>query len=546
MIPSQNQFWFLPLGGSGEIGMNLNLYGYNKQWLMVDLGVTFSDRFGIDIISPDPSFIVKHKDLLKGIVLTHAHEDHLGAVPYLWQRLQSPVYATPFTAKILKGKLAEFSFGKDVPIIEIPLEGRFKVGDFELEYVTLTHSIPEPNAILVSTPLGKVFHTGDWKIDPTPLVGEPTNKKRLKEIGKDNVLAMVCDSTNVFTEGVSGSEDHVRTELMEVVGRYTRTRIAVCCFASNIARIQTIMMAAKHYGRKVCLLGRSMQKMVDAAQAVGYLKDLPDIVDDKTAMSLPRDKVLMIMTGSQGEPRSALTRIAFRQHPTIFLDEGDVVLFSSRVIPGNEKAITALQNALALRDITTITSHEEDIHVSGHPSRDELKQMYEWVKPQTLIPVHGEHKHLKEHGKFGKECGIKNIVVPKNGTLIDLLNPHIIDEVPVGRLGYDGKRMIPLDGLIVKDRVNASINGVVSVAIVYDQKGNLKGQARIMLKGITQEGDETKNALIGIQRIVQQTSQSLKNKWSDLDHQLFRNIRGYFKTQLNKKPVVLLHIIKGE
>lgn len=554
-IPSKNDFWFLPLGGSGEIGMNLNLYGHNGQWIIVDLGVSFSDRYGIEIIAPDPSYILAQKKHVKAIVLTHAHEDHLGAVPYMLSYFQHcPIYATPFTTRVLKAKLNEHAAIRQTKIFEIPLGGEFDVGDFHFEYVTLTHSIPEPNGLMITTPLGRVFHTGDWKIDPAPLVGDVTDEKRLTRMGEEDVMALVCDSTNVFTEGVSGSEDDVRTELIRVAKEYPNSRIAIACFASNVARLETGMRVASATGRKVCLMGRSVGRMTTIANELGYIKDLPEIVDDQTAMSLPKDKILFLMTGSQGESRAALPRVAEDRHPIVRLDAGDLVIFSSRVIPGNEKAIAQLQNKLVLKDVFIITSHDEEIHVSGHPARDELKQMYEWVKPKMLIPVHGEHRHLKEHAAFGKSCGIKRHVIPQNGTLIDILQGKIIKKVHNGRWCYDGKRMIPMESALIKDRVYASVNGVVSVALSvsknkvshsYDDAAPNDSRAfsglHIIIKGIVND-EEINQELAALKRLIYQVTAHISP--DQFESALFKAIRQYFKNQYNKKPLVFIHVMR--
>ncbi|HEY3145360.1 MAG TPA: ribonuclease J, partial [Dongiaceae bacterium] len=380
--PKSDELLFLALGGAGEIGMNLNLYGHAGKWLMVDLGVTFGDEStpGIDIIMPDISFIKERVGDLVGLVLTHAHEDHIGAVPYLWPQLRCPLYATPFTASVLRRKLEEAGLAKEAPITLIPMSGKVTLAPFEVELITLTHSIPEPNAVVVRTPLGAVLHTGDWKLDPTPLVGDATDEAALRKLGDGGVLAMVCDSTNVFVEGASGSESDVRDSLRDLIGRL-HNRVAVGCFASNVARLETITRVAMEHGRQVALVGRSLWRMVAAAQENGYLTGLPEFVQEHDVGYFPRNKILMICTGSQGEPRSALARIARKEHPHVAFEAGDAVVFSSRTIPGNEKSIAHLQNELTRQDVQVITDREEDIHVSGHPARDELIEMYQMIRP---------------------------------------------------------------------------------------------------------------------------------------------------------------------
>lgn len=545
--PSSNDFWFLPLGGSGEIGMNLNLYAHDNQWLMVDLGITFGDRFGIDIITPDPSFIIEHRDKLVGLVLTHAHEDHIGAVPYIWPELRCPIYATKFTIEILKEKIREYSWAKEVEIIEVPLSGNLQIGKFTIEFITLTHSIPEPNALAITTPLGTVLHTGDWKIDPDPLIGEITDAKKLISWGDKGVLAMVCDSTNVFSEGVSGSEETVRQELNTLIGEHPEKRIVVACFASNIARLETAMLAAKKYNRKVCLLGRSMDRMVKAAKTSGYLHDLPDIIDAATAMKLPPHEVLIVSTGSQGEPRSALSRLANDSHPHVKIDHRDVVFFSSRVIPGNEKTISILQNNLVRKNIEIITSHEEDIHVSGHPARDELRQMYAWVRPQILIPVHGELRHMKEQARLGEECGIPKSIVPENGTLIQLdkENPQIIDHIPTGRFGLDGLRLVPMINPMIRDRANLAVHGSILVSLVLDRNGLLTKTPQITTVGVCSDGEEFDHIDRDIHKTIRQTINDGFKTLDGLKEELRIAVRRTVNQWLGKKPTTVIHIIQG-
>ena len=413
--------WFVPLGGSGEIGMNLNLYGCDDQWIMVDLGVTFGDESipGVDVVMPDPDFIAERKDKLLAIVLTHAHEDHLGAVAYLWDRLECPVYATPFTAEFLRRKLPETGIDKLVELIEVPLGGKLNIGPFDLEYITLTHSIPEPNALAIRTPHGTVMHTGDWKFDPDPLIGEVTDFTALEALGDEGVLAMVGDSTNVFSEGEAGSEADVREALTEVIGKCTG-RVAVGCFASNLARVESIARAAEANGRHVSLAGASLWRVTATARQTGYLVDDIIFYEAEDAAHLPGDKVLYICTGSQGEPRAALNRIAFGSHRDVGLEEGDTVIFSSRIIPGNEKAILKLQNQLARMGVEIITARDAPIHVSGHPARDEMRKMYQMIRPHTAIPVHGEHLHMRAHAALAKECQVPQALLVENGSTVRL------------------------------------------------------------------------------------------------------------------------------
>jgi ribonuclease J len=526
--------------------MNLNLFGYDNEWLMVDLGITFGDRLGVDVIMPDPSFIAERRDSLVGLILTHAHEDHVGAVPYLWPLLRCPVYATPFTASILRQKLKEKSWGKEVPIIEVPLSGAVQVGKFGVEFITLTHSIPEPNAVAITTPLGTVVHTGDWKIDPAPLVGEVTDHPRLQELGDQGVLAMVCDSTNVFTEGTSGSEEGVRDELTELVRRHPEGRVVVACFASNVARLETAAMAALANGRQPILVGRSLIRMEEAARQNGYLKGIPKFLPEDAVESLPRDKVLIIATGSQGEPRSALARIASDQHPIVHLDAQDTVVFSSRVIPGNERSISALQNRLVLQGIKVITAHEEDIHVSGHPARDELRQMYAWVRPQILVPVHGEARHLQEQANLGLESGIPKAVIPENGSLIHLSAgaPKIIDQVPTGRWGYDGNRLVPMTSLMLRERARLSVQGTVIASIALDKVGQPARPIQLTMMGVTETEEEKEDLTRDVTRAIRQTLNESHKNDEARSEALRIAIRRVVNSRLAKKPLTEVHLIQ--
>lgn len=547
-LPTKNDLWFLPLGGAGEIGMNLNLFGHDGQWLMIDLGITFGDRLGIEIITPDPTFILPYQKNLAGLVLTHAHEDHVGALPYLWPLLRCPVYATPFTAAIVRQKIADKPWRNELQLIEVPLSGKIDVGVFNIEFITLTHSIPEPNALAIKTPLGTIMHTGDWKIDPMPLVGDATNESRLIELGKEGILAMVCDSTNVFTEGESGSEQTVRDELIKQIGQYPNDRVTIACFASNVARIETAALAAKHHKRKVALIGRSLHRMVQAAQYAGYLKNIPAFISDEEAIKLPPEKVLFIMTGSQGEPRSALARIAANQHPVVKMDSDDVVFFSSRMIPGNEKSIGVLQNNLVKGGSQVVTANEEDIHVSGHPARDELKKMYKWVRPRIAIPVHGEARHLQEHARLAKSQGIKEVVIPENGSLIQIEGGHsrVIETVQSGRWALDGNRMIPIISPVLKDRNKISVQGVIVASLTADKFGQLLKDPGLTILGVTEPGKETETLTKDLQRVIRDTLlDDFKNDEARLEA-LRLIIRQTVNQRFGKKPIVEVHLMMGK
>jgi len=466
----QDELLFLALGGSGEIGMNVNLYGCDGKWLMVDLGMTFSggEYPGIDLVFADLEFIEDRRKDLLGIVLTHAHEDHIGAVPYFAGELGVPLYATPFTADLVARKLEEAGLLGEVELNIIEEDhGRIELGPFKITYVPLAHSIAEGNALLIDTPHGRIFHTGDWKLDEDPIIGEPTTEEELRAMGDEGVLALVCDSTNVFNPKPSGSEGAVHRALMEEVARHAGRRVLVTTFASNVARLQTLGEVARETGRRVCVAGRSLDRIIEVAQDNGYLEDFPETVNFDTAMGLPRGEVLILATGGQGEPRAALSRIAEGNHP-IELSSGDVVLFSSRQIPGNEIAIGKVQNQLAARGITMVTDRQSLIHVSGHPGRPELEALYSWLRPQVLVPVHGEMKHMTEQARLGKACQIPKAVVQSNGDIVRLApgEPGRLAQVRNGRLVLDGDIIAPSDGDAVVMRRRIAHEGILIVVLV--------------------------------------------------------------------------------
>jgi ribonuclease J len=505
MTPSpDDELVFLPLGGSNEIGMNFNLYGYGpphaRQWVVVDLGVTFGDVTtpGVEIILPDPRFIEEHADDILGIVLTHAHEDHIGAVGWLWERIPAPLYATPFTAFLLREKLRDAGILDEVELIEVPLGGKITLGPFDFELITLTHSIPEPNGLAIRTPLGTILHTGDWKIDPDPLLGDVTDKEAIRRLGDEGVLAMVCDSTNVFVDGRAGSEAEVRSHLGALIGSL-KGKIAVACFASNVARMDTTIRAAEAAGRRVCLVGRSMHRMAAAARSVGMLEGIQPFISDAEAGYFPSDSVLYLCTGSQGEARAALSRIASGDHSHVSLGRGDHCIFSSRVIPGNEVAIRNLQNKLADRGVRLYTERDHPgIHVSGHPCRDELKEMYQWARPRIAVPTHGERRHLLEHAALAADLQVPEQVTPRNGDMVRLApgRAEIVDEVPSGRLYVDGGMVTPEDGEPLKERRHAATNGVVMVAVAIDGKGKLVSDIEVRSIGLPGDADETLEDLL--------------------------------------------------
>jgi ribonuclease J len=490
MIPGE-ELLFCALGGSGEIGMNVNLYGCRGQWLMADLGLTFADTQypGIDLILPELEFIEKRQDRLAGIILTHGHEDHIGALPYLAEELKVPLYATPFTAGLISHKLEEDGLTGHVPLNVIDREGSVELGPFKVTFVALAHSIPEGNGLLIETPYGRIFHTGDWKIDETPVLGEPSSAETLARIGDEGVLALVCDSTNVFQEEPSGSEAGVHEGLRSEVAKASG-RVLVTTFASNAARLKTIGEVAVDTGRRVCIAGRSLERILNVAQATGYLLDFPPRVTFEEAMRLPRNELLIIATGGQGEPRAALGRIASASHE-LKLVQGDTVIFSSKIIPGNEIAIGRIMNQLSDLGVDIVTEKQAHVHVSGHPGRPELAAMYDWIRPQIIVPVHGEARHLAEQARFGLAHGIKKAVVQKNGDVIRLApgDPKKIDEIRVGRLVLDGDVILPADGPTMTERRRMSNTGLITVAVPVAKDGSLAGEPAVRPFGIPVEED---------------------------------------------------------
>jgi len=550
-MSEQAELLFLPLGGAGEIGMNLNLYGFGpkdrERWMMIDLGITFgnSSMPGVDVIMPDPTFIEERLDQLEGLVLTHAHEDHLGAVAHLWERLRCPVYATPFTASILGHKLREAGLERRVPVTIVPLKGKFSVGPFDLELITLTHSIPEPNAIAIRTPLGTVLHTGDWKFDPDPVVGEPSDEVALNALGDEGTLAIVCDSTNVFTKGTSGSEGDLLKSLTDLIGSL-KGRIVVTCFASNVARLETIATAAAANDRDVVLAGRSLWRFQEVGREHGCLADTAAFLDEDAAGYLPRDKTLIICTGSQGEPRAALSRIASGGHPRISLEQGDTVIFSSRQIPGNETSIGDVQNQLARKGINVLTEKDHFVHVSGHPARDELIRMYQHVHPKIAIPVHGELRHMTEHARLATECQVGETLVGENGSVMRIApgKPEIIDHVKSGRLAVEGNRLVPLDSELNRQRKQALWNGVAIMSLVVDGDGNLVGEPELTTLGIVDSDSDP---------LLDQAKEAAKQVLEDLpmggrlsahaECEAIRiAVRKTFRNAIDKKPITQIHL----
>ena len=550
----QEELLFCPLGGSGEIGMNMNLFAYGKpddqKWIMVDIGVTFADDSlpGIDLIYPDPGFIIDKKNDLLGIVLTHAHEDHIGAIAHIWPQIKCKIFATPFTAVLIKEKFKEkrIDIGSNLKIVD--LNGTINLDPFKIEFITLTHSILEPNGLRIETPAGVILHTGDWKVDPNPLIGGKINSDRLKEIGNEGVLAMICDSTNVFSIGKSGSELDVRKNILNIMQRLNK-RIIVTSFASNVARMETIFYCAKKTGRQISLVGRSMHRIYKAAKQCGYLKDVIKPIDPRDAKKISREKIVYLCTGSQGEPMGAMMRISSYVHPDVFIEKDDTVIFSSKIIPGNERKLYKLHNQLIKDGIEVISEESDFVHVSGHPNRDDLKDMYNWVKPQCVIPVHGEHRHMMEHINFAKEMQVPYPVQVENGDIVKIYpgkKPEIYDKAPSGRLYVDGSVSVEEDSKSIKERKNISSNGYMEVTILVTPKGNIHKRPILSFKGLPVIKEE--EFIYGLEEEIEKTLKtfSLNNKKQEqnLIDALKISCRKYSKEKTGKKPFTNINIVQ--
>ena len=545
---------FCPLGGSGEIGMNMNLYAYgkedNQKWIIVDMGVTFADDSipGIDLIYPDPGFILDKKKDLLGIVLTHAHEDHIGAVAHIWSALKCKIYATPFTAVLIKEKFREKKIDISQSLQIVQLNGKINLGPFEIDFITLTHSILEPNGLSITTPAGVILHTGDWKIDRNPLLGDNIDQKKLQELGNKGVMAMICDSTNVFNEGKAGSESDVRDSILRIMEKKTK-RIVVTSFASNVARMETIFYCAKKTGRQISLVGRSMHRIYKAARQCGYMQNLIEPIDPREAKKIAKNKIIYLCTGSQGEPMGAMNRVVNGIHPDVSLDAGDTIIFSSKIIPGNEKKLYALQNEITKNDIEIITEENAFVHVSGHPNRDDLKEMYDWVKPKCIIPVHGEHRHMKEHVNFAKEMQIPQTLLVENGDVIRIHpgnEPKIIDKAPSGRMYLDGSIGVSADAQSIKERKHLSLNGYLEVTLIVANNGKIKKPV-ISFKGIP-ENEQDENLIFDMEDEVLNICKSFSlnniNQERNLIESLKQNCRRIVREKTGKKPYTNINIAR--
>tara|TARA_B110001450_G_scaffold20104_1_gene18308 strand:+ start:165 stop:1823 length:1659 start_codon:yes stop_codon:yes gene_type:complete len=550
----KDELLFCPLGGSGEIGANMNLYAYGKpgnhKWIMVDIGVTFADDTlpGIDLIYPDPGFIVDKKEDLLGIVLTHAHEDHIGAIAHLWPKLKCKIYATPFTAVLIREKFKEkhIDINKDLQIVQ--LNGSIKLDPFNIEYITMTHSILEPNGLRIETPAGTILHTGDWKVDPNPLVGGKLNIDRLKEIGNEGVLAMVCDSTNIFSVGRSGSEDEVRKSLLNIMSRLKK-RVIVTSFASNVARMETVFYCAEKTGRQISLVGRSMHRIYKAAKQCGYLKNVIEPLDAREVKNISREKIVYLCTGSQGEPMGAMMRISSYVHPDVFIEKEDTVIFSSKIIPGNEKKLYKLHNQLVKDGIEVISEENEFVHVSGHPNREELKDMYGWIKPKCVIPVHGEHRHIIEHVNFAKEMQVPYPVQVENGDIVKIFpgdKPEVYDKAPSGRLYLDGNISVEEDAQSIKDRKNLSSNGYMEVTIMITPKGNIHKRPIFTFRGlpILEPDDFMYGLEEEIEKLTRTFSIGSKKQEYNLIDALKISCRKFSKEKTGKKPFTNINLVR--
>ncbi|HET6184131.1 MAG TPA: ribonuclease J [Acetobacteraceae bacterium] len=539
---------FLPLGGTGEIGMNLNCYRSGGYWLAVDCGIGFGGAAHpeVELMTPDPRFLAERRERLVGLVITHAHEDHVGAVAHLWPQLRCPVFATPFAAAVLRRKLAEAQLLPQVRITIVPPGGVFDLPPFGLQFIRMAHSIPEAQALAIRTPAGVVLHTGDWKLDPDPLIGARSDEAALAALGEEGVLAMICDSTNAMVEGHSGSEHEVRRNLCALIKQMNGGRVAVTCFSSNVARIESIALAAREAGRSVAVAGRSLRNMVAAARECGYLKNTPEFVPEDEAGSIPDENLLLIIGGSQGEPRSALARVALDTHPRIVLGEGDTVIFSSRVIPGNERAILAVQDNLVRRGVRLMTDADHLVHVSGHPARDELRRMYRLVRPRYAVPVHGEWRHLSAHAELAREAGATPILL-EDGDILRLApgRAEVVDSAPVGKLAVDGGRLVPLEGGVIAARRRMLFNGVVVGSVAVDAAGRLLGRPRVSAPGLYAPDDpETGRLADDFAAALTDLPAPLRRDDAALADAARAALRRVFGRRLQKRPLVDVHLLR--
>ena len=551
---SKEQLLFCPLGGSGEIGMNLNLYAFgkedNQKWIAVDMGITFADDSipGIDLIYPDAGFLIDKKRDLLGIVLTHAHEDHIGAITIIWPELKCKIFATPFTAALITEKFREKKIDITNYLNIVQLNSKVTLGPFEIDFITLTHSIPEPNGLSINTPVGTILHSGDWKCDPNPLVGDKIDEKKLREIGRKNVLAMICDSTNVINEGRAGSELDVRESLLKIISGLKK-KIIVTSFASNVARMETIFYCAKKTNRYISLVGRSMHRIYKAAKQCGYLQETIEPIDPRDAKKISREKIIYLCTGSQGEPMGAMKRVTSGIHPDVFLVKGDTVIFSSKIIPGNEKKLYAMHNEIVKNGIEIITEENSFVHVSGHPNREDLKDMYQWVKPQSVIPVHGEHRHMIEQAKFAKEMKVPHSLQIENGDIVRIYPgdvPKVIDKAPTGRMYLDGSVGVLENSDSIRERKNIATNGYLEITLIVANNGKIKKPV-ISFKGIPQDSS-SENFVFDLENKISTICKtfSIQNKKQEINliENLKQNSRRMVREKTGKKPFTTVNIVR--
>ncbi|MGG5889224.1 ribonuclease J [Falsiroseomonas sp. HC035] len=538
---------FIPLGGTGEIGLNFNVYRCDGALLAVDCGLGFggSEHPEVDVMVPDPAWLAERRDKLVGLVITHAHEDHVGAVAHLWPKLRCPIYAGPFTASVLRRKLGEAGLLQQAEIITIPLGGRWNLAPFDLEFLRVAHSIVEPQALAIRTKHGTILHTGDWKLDPNPLIGPPTDEAAFGRLGDEGVLAMVCDSTNAMVEGHSGSEAEVRRNLAALI-KGLKGRIAVSCFSTNLARIESITLAARAAGREVALFGRSLRNADASARECGYLRSLPPFLTEDEANDVSDDRLLVICTGSQGEPRSALTKIAADTHPHISMGEGDTVIYSSRMIPGNERAILRVQDELSRAGVRVMTAEDHMVHVSGHPARDELKRLYQLVRPKYAVPVHGEWRHMNEHANLAESLGAIAHVI-EDGDVLRLApgKVDVVESVPVGRLAIDGDRLLRLDGDVLAARKKMLLNGVIVASFVVDGSGKVLGRPQISAPGLFEEtGEESGQIAADLARAVTEMPGNLKREDGLLREAARTAVRKAVGRRMRKRPSIEVHLMR--
>jgi len=550
----KDELLYCPLGGAGEIGMNMNLFGYGQEddhkWIMVDVGVTFADDTipGVDLIYPDPGYAEDKKDNFLGIILTHAHEDHIGAITHVWPKFKCKIYATPFTAALVTEKFREKKIDITSYLQIVQLGSTINLKPFKIEFITMTHSIVEPNGLRIETPAGSILHTGDWKCDPNPLVGDNMNSKRLIEIGKEGVLTMICDSTNVLSVGRSGSEKDVRDSMLKIIEKQKK-RVIVTSFASNVARMETIFYCAEKTGRNISLVGRSMHRIYKAAKQCGYLSDVIEPIDPRDAKNISSEKIIYLCTGSQGEPMGAMNRISNYIHPDVFVEAGDTVIFSSKIIPGNEKKLYKLHNQLVREGINVISEETDFVHVSGHPNRDDLKDMYEWIQPNSIIPVHGEQRHMLEHIDFAKKLNVPHPIKVENGDIVRIFpgdSPEVFDKAPYGKIFLDGNIGVEEESKSIKERRNISQNGHLNITVIITTQGNIHNTPIVNFMGIPILNTEEFKISIQdeIDKIAKSFSLNNKKQEENFKDALKVTCRKFTKEKTGKRPITNINLVR--